>query len=144
MVIPMELKVERRYHGGIAIHRGPLVFSLKIEEDWKLIGGDLTHGDWEVYPKSLWNYGLKLDLDRPSQSIEIVINSLEGAPFSPDVAPIELKVKGRLVRLWGLEHNSDAPLPLSPVNSSEELKELTLIPYGCTNLRITEFPLLDD
>ena len=36
-----------------------------------------------------------------------------------------------------------ADAPPSPVSSAEPLETLTLIPYGCTNLRITEFPVLD-
>jgi hypothetical protein len=39
--------------------------------------------------------------------------------------------------------NSAGPLPQSPVKSSEPIEELTLIPYGCAKLRITELPLLE-
>ena len=37
----MEIKTERRYRGAVAITRGPLVYSLKIGEEWKRIGGQL-------------------------------------------------------------------------------------------------------
>lgn len=63
--LPMEIGTERRYMGFIAILRGPLVYSLKIGEDWKLIGGTPPHGDWEVYPTIPWNYGIKLNADAP-------------------------------------------------------------------------------
>ena len=64
--------------------------------------------------------------------------------YGPDFAPIELKVKGRKIPEWEMEHNSAGPLPQSPVKSSEPIEELTLIPYGCAKLRITEFPLLEE
>ena len=52
------------------------------------------------------------------------------------------RVKGRRLIGWGLEKGAAAPPPQSPVASQEPLEDLTLIPYGCTDLRITEFPTL--
>ena len=54
-----------------------------------------------------------------------------------------MKVMGRRVSGWKIEKNAAGPLPQSPVKSSDPLEELTLLPYGCTSLRVTEFPLLD-
>ena len=66
--------------------------------------------------------------------------------FSPDGAPMQATVIGRqLLTDYGLQRGWAAELPFggwSAIESNESLTELTLIPYGCTNLRITEFPLL--
>ena len=50
---------------------------------------------------------------------------------------------------WKLDEFQNAgPLPQSPVlqspvQSSEKLEDLTLIPYGAAKLRITVFPILE-
>ena len=135
---PMNLRVNRWYHDGIAIHRGPLVFSLPIGEEWKKVKGDEPHADWEVLPTTPWNYALA-QIPEPDQSVEE--HPIGDMPFSPEGAPLRLKVKGRRVPQWELEAGSAGPLPMSPVITKGREEDLTLIPYGCTNLRITVFPL---
>jgi hypothetical protein len=39
-------------------------------------------------------------------------------------------------------NSADIP-PLSPVKPVGDPEVITLVPYGCTRLRITEFPVMD-
>jgi hypothetical protein len=139
---PMAPRLERRFNNSVALHRGPLVFSLKIREEWRQVGGELPHGDWEVYPLEDWNYGLRIDEGRPGASVSVEFRGVGSAPFWPEGAPVVAKVRGRRVPGWGLERNAAAPPPPCPVSSSEPERDLVLIPYGSTNLRVTEFPVL--
>jgi hypothetical protein len=66
LTFPMQARASRRYHHALAIERGPLVYALKIDEEWKPVNEDKPfreppHGDWEVYAASPWNYALDLD-----------------------------------------------------------------------------------
>ena len=140
--LPMRVKVKQRYHHSASIERGPLVYALKIGEEWRLVRGQPPHGDWEVYPTTPWNYALQINLDHPEKSITFETRPVGKCPFSPEGAPIAARVKGRRLPSWMIEHNAAGPLPESLVRSEEPLEDLTLIPYGCTNLRVTEFPVL--
>jgi uncharacterized protein len=117
---------------------------LPIETEWKKLRDrpNLPFDDWEVYPKSPWNYALEIDREHPERAIVFEDRAIGANPFSPAGAPVVARVNGRRLVRWGLERGAAAPPPQSPVISRERLEELTLIPYGCTDLRLTEFPIL--
>jgi uncharacterized protein len=142
--LPMEPWLYRGLNGAVAIERGPLVFALPIDTEWKRFRDrpNLQFDDWEVYPKSPWNYALEIDQEHPARSIVFEDRVIGTNPFSTSGAAVVARVKGRRVTGWGLEKGAAAPPPRSPVTSQEPLEELTLIPYGCTDLRLTEFPIL--
>ncbi len=134
-------RLYRGFHDAVAIERGPLVFALPIEAEWRKVKDNPQFADWEVYPKSPWNYALQVDREHPERSITFEDRPIGNGVFSTRGATVIARVKGRRVPSWGLERGAAAPPPSSPVASSEPVEELTLIPYGCTDMRITEFPL---
>jgi hypothetical protein len=135
------LTAERRYQGGVALSRGPLVFSLPVAADWQQYGGEPPFRDWELFPTEAWNYGLAVDADAPVGNVSR--RPPGETPFSPADPPVELAVEGARVEEWTLDGNGAGPLPASPTTGGER-ETLTLVPYGCTNLRVTEFPLVGD
>ncbi len=132
----------------MTLARGPLVYSLRVSERWERINADvagreLPHGDWEVRPDGDWSYALALPAGRPLAGIRFESRGIGEQPFSPQGAPVVARAAGRRVAGWRLEHGAAAPPPSSPVPPETlegEETELELIPYGCTNLRMTELP----
>jgi uncharacterized protein len=149
IVFPMPVRLIQGYRGAGTVVRGPLIYSLHIREEWRRVnaeqpGRELPHADFEVYALTNWNYGLHLRGNHLEDSVKIIQGSVGELPFSPQGAPIKAIVQGRKISGWGIKNGSADEIPLSPVQSDMALEELTLIPYGCTNLRISEFPLLAD
>lgn len=139
--LPMTPKTTRRYADSIVVERGPLVYSLKIDEEWTQVntdvpGRELPHGDFEVRPASSWNFGLVADAE-----IQFEERPLGDQPFSPTGAGIVAKAQGKKIPRWKLAHGWAEEFG-PEVSTKEPVEEVTLIPYGCTNIRITEFPRL--
>lgn len=146
--LPMRWRVERRFAGAVTLHRGPLVYSHAPGEWRRAIRGEAPYQDWEVYPTTQWNYGAAFDLDRMEEELRITARRVldpiapdsEGPPvFSPEGAPIRVEMPARLTPEWVLERNAAAPPPAEP-STDQPIAPITLMPYGCTNLRVTEFP----
>ena len=162
VTLPMHIEIKPQLDGAIAVQRGPLVYSLQIEEDWKKIvdweddfeGKTDKCADFEIYPKSAWNYALEIDKANPESSFTFEKREMQDLVFENTKAPVVLKVKGRKLPEWVMTDSSEAvpqrkikkwlragQPPKNP-QSSEPLEELTLIPYGAARLHISVFPVL--
>ena len=135
---PMELRTSRWYNDSNAVERGPLVFSLKVGEDWRKLRDKSPAADWEVHPTTPWNYAI----DAQTTSMKVVEKPVSEYPFSPDGAPVVILARARRLPGWGMENASAAPPPQSPVTSAEPWEQITLVPYGSAKLRVTLLPVL--
>ena len=149
---PMAPNVSVRYNGAVAIERGPLVYSLRIGEQWTRVNADkphreLPHGDFEVRPTTAWNYGL-VGLGKGIAGLIFEERPIGERPFSPEGAGMTATVLARRIPTWKIERGWAGEL--SPPDGAwadnggqttgEPAERVRLLPYGCTNIRITEFP----
>jgi hypothetical protein len=63
-------------------------------------------------------------------------------PWDHD-APVIIRARGMKIPSWTMNNNSADVPPLSPVRPEGDVESITLVPYGCARLRITEFPVMD-
>ncbi|MBC6612768.1 glycoside hydrolase family 127 protein [Hymenobacter sp. BT507] len=143
--LPMDVRVQPGYNQSVSVERGPLVYGLKLGEQWdKLRDRPNQADDYTVRATTPWNYGLLLPPAIPATAFQVQERPTTGVVFSPDGAPMELRVQGVRLPQWQMEQNSAGPPPASPVAkpAGATPETLTLIPYGATNLRITSFPVV--
>lgn len=160
--LPMELAVRKweKNKNSVSVNYGPLTYSLQIRENyvqkdsketaigdsrWQEGADPVKWPSYEIYPGSDWNYGLVLNGQNPAASFEVVKKDwpANNNPFTNEGAPILLKAKGKKIPAWVIDQYGLAGLlPQSPVETTEAVTPLTLVPMGGARLRISSFPVV--
>lgn len=152
-----ELKLQMPMHtftsnwGGNsrAVERGPLVYALKLPERWEK-GTEEREGDYfSVYPAAEWNFGLldSLVKDPSVMQVSEVKEVTGNFIWNLAHAPIEIKAYGKKIPDWTIV-NDVAPQPVTARDGlymgtvDSTVHQLTLVPYGCTKVRIVAFPVV--
>lgn len=141
-----------RDNGSISVDYGPFTYSVKIPECWRLLkdAGIYNHPtphlfeNYEVLPKTHWNYGLCMEGDDITSCVEIkeIKAELAAQPFTVEDAPIVLKARVRRIPEWGLEDDMAGKLQQSPAFTDFEEEEIEMIPLGCARLRMSCLPVV--
>ena len=138
--LDFETEIVSRPEDMVCIRRGALIYSIPIKEKWEKVEytkdgveRKYPYCDYYIYPQSKWNYALAND------KFELSEQEFD-APFNPENPPITLTVE--LVEIeWDFNcgHCDRLPKSIKPLGSIQKIK---FIPYGCTNLRMTEIPFI--
>lgn len=135
-----ETEIVSRPENMVCVRRGALIYSIPIKEKWEKVEyikdgveRKYPYCDYYIYPRSKWNYALAND------KFELSEQEFD-APFNPENPPITLSAE--LIEIeWDFNcgHCDRLPKSIKPLSDIQRIK---LIPYGCTNLRMTEIPFI--
>jgi len=148
--LPMKIKTSNWGRNSRSIERGPLVYALKLQEQWQT-NKDAREGEYfTVSTKDDWNYGL-LDsvIFDPATNVRVSNKRPVSDDFIWNLAhsPVELKTRAKKIPDWKIL-NDVAPQPVTSRDGmylgkvEKETDEITLVPYGCTKVRIVAFPVV--
>ena len=154
LTLPMRLAMTQWPGNGVGLEYGPLVYALSIRAEWKAIVepgySSVEYPSLEARPVSAWNYGLALDPARLNSDVTVATRPLaadeQDDPW--DHPATTLTVPARSINGWDLRTSPTdpgqkftPPLPSPDATSvGVEIEQLTLVPYGSTQLRMSIFP----
>ncbi|MEO6915340.1 MAG: beta-L-arabinofuranosidase domain-containing protein [Chitinophagaceae bacterium] len=147
-------------NNSVSLDYGPLTLSLKIDESyrqmdtkksaigdskWQASADPSKWPSYEIYPASLWNYGLDLNHQPLDKQITVTKKAwpADDFPFTLKSVPLTFQVSGQVIPFWTLDkYGLVDTLPQSPVIVDTKKEEIELVPMGAARLRISSFPLI--
>ena len=70
---------------------------------------------------------------------QTIVNKMPEKPFDRDNPPFELRFQCKNVLNWDFDINGFSAIPQTP-KFSEEALERAFVPFGCTSVRVAQFP----
>ena len=136
---------QNRPHDLQSVRCGSLIFSVPIDFDKKIyeyeangVTRKFPYCDYELIPQSKWNYAYC------ANRLSVQAKGVGHIPFSTEHPPVTITAKVKEIP-WGLEDGYETVCAKKPesVEPISDAQDVTLIPYGCAKLRMTELPLIE-
>ncbi len=170
--LPMSVQLKDWFAGGaVSVERGPLVYSLKIDEkrveikqDSDFIRRVLKQNNIqgfpavEFFPAGEWRYGIDAAQKNAADKFNVIESPMTENPFLVESVPVRIEVPLRVLPQWeaawtpvlepppaDLKQAQKNPATLpdeAGLQSAGESRIMTLVPYGSTHLRLTTLPVI--
>jgi hypothetical protein len=168
LVLPSEIRLVKSPKNGVTVEKGPLVYALGIKYNKERDEENKSQSErlpaYTLNPTSQWNYALELREGALAKAEVITAGGMD-YPWAEESAPIRIKVPARVLEGWELVKTNSVtrwgpkqyvdeevtgdfiftpslPDPKAiPAMQSKTTQTIELVPYGCTKLRITIFPV---
>ena len=136
-------KLEVQPDGMYALWRGPLLYSVPIKERWEK--REYTHNgverkfpycDNEIFPETTWNYAFA------GGEFKFNTHDIGNYPFSPDMPPVTITAPMAEIE-WKMLNGVCEEKP-DDNKAISDVQNIEMVPYGCTNLRMTQMPKIDN
>ena len=134
-----ETEIVNRPNDMVCLRRGPLFYSIPVEGKKERVEYNkdgverkFPYCDYYIYPVSKWNYALA------GNDFSVIENAVSAMPFDMNKPPVTIEAEVAEID-WGFNngHCDAVPHSAEPIG---EIQRIKFIPYGCTELRITEIP----
>jgi hypothetical protein len=172
MRLPMNVQLKEWFDGGaVSVQRGPLVYSLKIDEMrvesrsdsgliQKVLNGNNIQGfpAIEFFPAGEWRFGMDATRKGAPDKFKVIESPMPENPFLAETVPVRIEVPLRALPEWAavwkpVIESPPEDLKMAPKNPASlpgeaeaqpvgESKTMTLVPYGSTHLRLTTLPVI--
>lgn len=124
---------------SISFRKGTLLFATKLRAKCDT-RGKIPFCDYEYKTVSQWRTLPELQHKKHLTVIETTEREVSAMPFDEDNPPVEITYRARYVQNWNEVKNSAGRVPRH-ARYGKETFERTLVPYGCTRIRIAHHPV---
>ncbi len=136
--LPLKLRLVPESAGGVTVHYGALMLALPIEAEQRLVRGTMPFADREFLPCEEWRFAVA---EESLAQAKVTRREPGDQPFDTATPPLSIELPLVPAPQWRMEKNSAGDVPEPFAAKTENFVQKTLIPYGCTQLRIAQFPI---
>ena len=139
--IPLLVKENR--DKSVTMSKGNLIMASKLADEIKETA--LYKGVYKVKFLKKWTFAPIVakrkhnGVRRLFDTEEVIVNNIVDNPFNTQMPPFELRIRSKNVTDWGYDGNGLVKIP-KKLEFSEESMARLYVPFGCTRIRISQFP----